>query len=253
MTFYQVCFSIFILTLGLLLSVYNEYFITILNNLLNKSSNNDILLTPSQLQEFNGISKPELYLTILGNVFDVTKGSKHYGPEGSYNIFVGRDASRSFITGKFQASDATDDVSGLSKKDLLALENWISFFTREYTKVGKLIGKYYDNTGSETLYYKEIKGMIKEALNDKENEKIENFRFPPCNVEWDMQQGTRVWCTRRSGGIERSWIGHPRKLYEPGSDSFRCACVKTEDLGLGNLEEYDGCAPNFDSCYLKNA
>ncbi|KAF5308723.1 hypothetical protein FQR65_LT06084 [Abscondita terminalis] len=206
-----------------------------------------------ELQQFNGVTKPELYLAILGNVFDVTEGRKHYGAEGSYNIFVGRDSSRSFITGKFDAADASDDVSGLSKSDLLSLNNWISFYTNEYKKVGKLIGKYYDKSGSETQYCKEIKEIIEEALRDKEKDAMQKYRFPPCNIEWDIQRGSKVWCTRRSGGIERSWIGFPRKLFEPGSDSYRCACVKEEDLALGNLKEYEGCISNFDTCYVKDS
>ena len=33
--------------------------------------------------------KDRLYLAILGKVYDVTKGGKHYAPGGSYDFFVG--------------------------------------------------------------------------------------------------------------------------------------------------------------------
>lgn len=39
--------------------------------------------------------------SILGEVFDVTKGKKHYGKGGSYEFFTGKDASRSFVSGDF--------------------------------------------------------------------------------------------------------------------------------------------------------
>lgn len=39
--------------------------------------------------------------SILGEVFDVSKGEKYYGKKGAYKGFVGRDASRAFITGDF--------------------------------------------------------------------------------------------------------------------------------------------------------
>lgn len=55
-----------------------------------------------------------------------------------------------------------------------------------------------------------------------------------------------------SGGIERDWIGVPRKLYEPGSDSYRCACISDENRNLGNIREYEDCDPNFVSCYIKS-
>lgn len=50
----------------------------------------DSLFSPSELELYDGIHKPEIYLAILGNVFDVTKGAKHYGPGQAYNVFAGQ-------------------------------------------------------------------------------------------------------------------------------------------------------------------
>lgn len=47
------------------------------------------IFTPDELAQYNGVLKPQLYLAILGNVYDVTKGEKHYGGDGSYHYFVG--------------------------------------------------------------------------------------------------------------------------------------------------------------------
>lgn len=116
------------------------------------------LFTPQQLQQFDGTRGRRIYLAILGSVYDVTPGAKHYGkhltymlmlpfhlacslsclvrpfaclckhfqlqalqrnasplhlshyvgkalhpsagPKGGYRIFAGRDASRSYVTGK---------------------------------------------------------------------------------------------------------------------------------------------------------
>lgn len=38
-------------------------------------------------------------LAILGQVFDVTKGRRHYGKDGGYSFFAGKDASRAYVTG----------------------------------------------------------------------------------------------------------------------------------------------------------
>lgn len=48
------------------------------------------VLTKEELKSYNGVEKPELFLSILGNVFDVTRASKHYGPNQQYNVFVGK-------------------------------------------------------------------------------------------------------------------------------------------------------------------
>lgn len=47
------------------------------------------LFTVEELSQFDGVHNKELYLSILGSVYDVSKGKKHYGPDGSYNYFVG--------------------------------------------------------------------------------------------------------------------------------------------------------------------
>jgi predicted heme/steroid binding protein len=48
------------------------------------------VFTRDQLSLFDGSrhSKP-IYLALLGRVYNVNKGEKHYGVGGSYNIFAG--------------------------------------------------------------------------------------------------------------------------------------------------------------------
>uniref|UniRef100_A0A1Y1MCK6 Cytochrome b5 heme-binding domain-containing protein n=1 Tax=Photinus pyralis TaxID=7054 RepID=A0A1Y1MCK6_PHOPY len=269
MTTVKLALSFTVLVLGLILSIYNHQFVIFLNSILNKSSKTEDLLTPEELKEFNGEANPRLYLAVLGSVYDVSKGRKHYGPGETYNVFVGRDASRSFVTGKFKDAEASDDVIGLTNKELLSLDNWVKFYEKQYTKVGKVIGRYYDTNGQETQYHKQVNDLIRNALSDEEQLKLVAIEFPPCNIEWNADTGTRVWCTKRrcgcvsqshalisllrSGGLERSWIGFPRKLYEPGSDSFRCACIKEEDLVRPNIQEYQDCNSNYVSCNVNTA
>lgn len=63
-----------------------------------------------------------------------------------------------------------------------------------------------------------------------------------------------------SGGINRDWVGVPRKLYKVGSDTFRCACVNLEDLKnpdslqyarRGHLQLYEDCDPDEASCFVE--
>lgn len=44
---------------------------------------------------------PSIYVSVLGSVFDVTPGARHYGPSGSYHAFAGKDASKAYVTGGF--------------------------------------------------------------------------------------------------------------------------------------------------------
>lgn len=62
---------------------------------LNKNSNSNSKLnkeqkvfTPNELKKYTNI-KDGLYISILGQVFDVTKGAKHYGPGATYHFFTG--------------------------------------------------------------------------------------------------------------------------------------------------------------------
>jgi len=79
------------------------------------------------------------------------------------------------------------------------------------------------------------------------------LRYPPCNVEWKKEKGSRVWCTTKSGGVDRSWAGVPRKLFEPGTKKYRCTCVEPNTaVSDPSLKEYPDCPPGSDSCWVKD-
>lgn len=50
------------------------------------------MFTAKELSRYDGTdaSGGLLYLCILGRVYDVTRGAAHYGPGGSYNVFIGK-------------------------------------------------------------------------------------------------------------------------------------------------------------------
>lgn len=48
------------------------------------------VFSKKELAKFTGKKDSSgLYIAILGEVFDVSKGEKHYGPEGGYSFFAG--------------------------------------------------------------------------------------------------------------------------------------------------------------------
>ncbi|OKL63629.1 hypothetical protein UA08_00951 [Talaromyces atroroseus] len=72
-------------------------------------------LTPSQLALYDG-SDPSLpiYLALNGTIIDVSANPGIYGPGGGYHFFVGRDATRAFVTGCFK-EDLTNDMTGVEE------------------------------------------------------------------------------------------------------------------------------------------
>lgn len=117
--------------------------------------------------------------------------------------------------------------------------------------VGKLIGRYYQENGKLTNYGKEIKKLLKAAVLEDEAKKREDQKYPPCNVEWSAEEGSRVWCTTKSGGIDRDWVGVPRQMYEAGSKTFKCVCLNTNQEYNGQFKEYENCDNTSDSCFVK--
>jgi hypothetical protein len=45
-------------------------------------------------------------LVLPAQVFEVTRGARHYGPGGGYAFFAGRDGTRAFVTGEFNETGA---------------------------------------------------------------------------------------------------------------------------------------------------
>ena len=79
--------------------------------------------------------------------------------------------------------------------------------------MGKLAGRYFNLDGSPTPYYRQLQEWMLGAKNDAQSVENEKKIFPPCNSEWNADTGQRVWCTKKSGGIQRDWVGVPRKLF----------------------------------------
>ncbi|GBN88596.1 Neuferricin [Araneus ventricosus] len=228
----------------------------------------ELLLTSEELKSYDGGPDSKgLYLAILGEVFDVQKGAQHYKPGGGYGFFAGKDATRAYITGDFSEEGLIDDVSDLDSKSLASLEDWLSFYKEEYEHAGKLIGRYYNKNGQPTKELLSIRQKMNSVKENKYTETKNKEVFPPCNSEWSKEKGSKVWCTKRSGGVDRKWVGVPRELHVEGKDP-RCVCVKNSgppssdpnahqhndngDLDHPGLREYPGCLPSSESCAVSH-
>ncbi|XP_050018681.1 LOW QUALITY PROTEIN: neuferricin [Alexandromys fortis] len=223
------------------------------------------LFVPEELARYRGgPGDPGLYLALLGRVYDVSSGRRHYEPGAHYSGFAGRDASRAFVTGDYSEAGLVDDVTGLSSSEILILHNWLSFYEKNYVFVGRLVGRFYREDGFPTAELTQVEAMVTKGVEANEWRQREKHTFPPCNAEWSSAKGSRVWCSQKSGGVNRDWIGVPRKMYKPGAKEPHCVCVRTTgppsdqqdnprhsnrgDLDNPNLEEYTGCSPLAMAC-----
>lgn len=98
--------------------------------------------TLQQLRDYDGTRNPRILLAVNGKVFDVTEGSKFYGPDGLYGIFAGRDASRglaTFCIDKEALRDEYDDLSDLNAVQMESVREWEMQFKEKYEYVGRLL------------------------------------------------------------------------------------------------------------------
>lgn len=159
-----------------------------------------------------------------------------------------------FITGDFEPAEDSkyevDDVlKHLKSEEIHSIHQWKQFYEKDYKFVGLLSGRFYGKDGKKTDYMLNVEKQIDIAIAEKERLKKLRAKYPPCNIEWKAETGTRVWCTNQSGGIDRDFVGVPRKMYEVGQADFRCACVPNDRLEDPLLKEYDNCDPESFECF----
>ncbi|XP_071789674.1 neuferricin-like [Asterias amurensis] len=209
------------------------------------------LLSKEEMGHYNGKEGSRgLYLAVYGQVFDVEKGARHYGPGGGYEFFSGRDATRAFVTGEFNEEGLGDDVEDFSPKQMMEVNTWVEFYKKEYTHIGKVVGRFYDANGEPTEAYRQAEMVLEEGRQEKDKEDAENRRYPPCNSSWNQQEGSKVWCSDQSGGIVRGWVGLPRRYFLPGSKNWKCVCVHDRDLSNPHMKVFEGCGPSDISCKM---
>jgi len=60
-----------------------------------------------------------------------------------HNICLGRDASRSFITGLFDEENLTDHVNDMDPNDLIGQDTWLNTYKKKYKEIGICILYFY--------------------------------------------------------------------------------------------------------------
>ncbi|GKY92610.1 hypothetical protein MPSEU_000231100 [Mayamaea pseudoterrestris] len=137
------------------------------------------VVTLDELQTKNGKDSNEMWLSILGEVYDVSEGKQYYGEGSPYNIFLGRDASASFVTGNFTEAGAKQSLLELDPPvKLTQLDDWKKFYedSDKYHFVGVLEGDLYDKDGKPTDEMTKVQERIAEGRAERERKKAETDR-----------------------------------------------------------------------------
>lgn len=87
------------------------------------------MYTKAELLEFgDGLEGRPILISIFGRVYDVSAGSKFYGPGGAYANFAGHDVTYSLSTGCRTQDCLEMAADGLDEKLLKEGKRWLSFF-----------------------------------------------------------------------------------------------------------------------------
>lgn len=137
------------------------------------------VISPEELQEKG--DGDTLWLSILGEVYDVSAGKQFYGEDGPYRIFAGRDGSVCFLTGIFTEEEAAKPLSVLTPSQLYGLEDWRKSYVEneKYLFVGVLEGSLYDGEGNPTEELKALQVVIAEEkvkVDQKEKERQDRIK-----------------------------------------------------------------------------
>ena len=150
------------------------------------NASGDRVITASELARHvgeGGASETnQIWLSILGKVYDVSTGEDFYGHgKGGYAYYAGRDASPCFSTGKNNDEGAAEALEEWEDKKLMGVWEWSTFYEdhETYKYVGVLAGsKYFDDEGNELPVRQDIVKRASEAkaIADKEREEKKKKR-----------------------------------------------------------------------------
>lgn len=239
----------------------------------------------STLAQNNGDDNRALLLVVLGEVFDVSSGTKFYGrpPDAvlgkdamGYHIFIGRDSSRAFATGDFVNPRA--DLDGLTSTQVNSVVEWRTFYRhhKTYSFVGVHAGTYYSCQGEATASLLDIEAVARYAQDAAAAEAALLAKFKTCNsIFKPAEKFSEVSCPHSSGDVMvprrlfwrsvSSTVTHataPSSSAEPQTDQQRCVCITLQEdeeirvsqpptsVGGVRTERFEDCEGTATSCRL---
>ena len=205
-------------------------------------------MTREELAAHDGVGSADgqIWIAVIGEVFDVTAGWKFYGPEGGYRGFAGCDGSRAFHTGDFAAGGLVESLEGLDDAAYVALDDWLRFYREEaaYAFVGTLAGGlYFDADGEPTSARADFDERARRGRLAAAAQRAREATFPACASRWSQESGGEVWC--------EDGRSFPRKevSFDPSGGKRRVRCACFPDVSFSDTRElYPGCANTATRC-----
>jgi hypothetical protein len=126
------------------------------------------MVTKEELATKVGVEEgSSIWLSVLGEVYDVTTGRDYYAQGNSYGSFSGTDCSVCFVSGVFTKEEGDKDMDEVSTDKLPALMDWRNFYAghQTYKFVGYLLDdRFYDERGKPTTKMWTLRERVKVAL-----------------------------------------------------------------------------------------
>lgn len=119
----------------------------------NSLSNKIRLVTREELESKTGENDTQIWLSVLGEVFDVTDGKSFYGKGMSYSGLAGTDCTLCYVSGIFTAEEAAKDTDEITDTMIPGVLEWLGFYGTHssYKFVGYLVDpRFYDEHGEPT-------------------------------------------------------------------------------------------------------
>jgi len=200
------------------------------------------VISQEELSLHDGQKDSTIWLAVLGEVYDVTKGAQYYGQGEGYAGFAGRDATAAFVSGDFTEKGLVDDVSSFTLEQIGGVDHWRKFYrdSANYKKVGVLEGTYFNSKGEPTSERTEAMKKIEQGQKQQDEIAEQKKKHPSCNMRWAQGEGGEVWCEDETQ--------FPRKVAE--GENQRCACFSAAEISSGNfkLDRYPDCADKALRC-----
>ncbi len=218
-----------------------------------KKSNLRVISVGELAQHSAASGASEIWLAILGEVFDVSSGGS-YKKGGGYDFFTGRDGSAAFVTGNFTDAGLVADVTALEPSQVLDVWEWTDFYRKHetYKRVGVLHDLYFDADGQKTAKWHQMRALAADGEKLKAADEELRKLWPGCNMRSSPAEGRVFWCEDGSGGVKgRGWDGYPREFAQRqknGEFAKRCVCAPKDKLDHPQLRVYINCDPNANTC-----
>mmetsp|Transcript_21724 Transcript_21724/g.29909 ORF Transcript_21724/g.29909 Transcript_21724/m.29909 type:complete len:268 (+) Transcript_21724:117-920(+) len=106
-----------------------------------QEENDGFTMTLAELAEMDGKTETTpIYISVKGQIFDLSAARHFYGPGKAYHALVGKEAASAFAKGCFTSQCLSTPMSQLTEQQLLEVDRWIDLYRNhdKYKFVGML-------------------------------------------------------------------------------------------------------------------